>query len=95
MKVDGLVPFPENYLFAEKESPGIPATTSDLADSPGVALAGDAFDKGITQRLSQHLAELPDIRQDRVEQLRTAIAEGQYPLSNERIADAMLRDLLH
>ena len=44
--------------------------------------------------LEAKVASAPDIRQDRVEQLRQAIASGTYSVSDEQLADAMLRDTL-
>ena len=36
----------------------------------------------------------PEIRQDRVAQLRQAVDSGTYSVSNEALAGAMMRDLL-
>lgn len=37
----------------------------------------------------------PEIRQDRVTQLRQAIDSGTYSVSNEALAEAMMHDLMH
>jgi len=42
--------------------------------------------------LSAKLANVPDIRQDRVATLSQAIHNGGYSVSNQQIAVAMLRD---
>ncbi|HUN90335.1 MAG TPA: flagellar biosynthesis anti-sigma factor FlgM [Terriglobales bacterium] len=44
--------------------------------------------------LGTQASSAPDIRQDRVAELRQAIASGTYSVSNEALAGAMMRDLL-
>ena len=43
--------------------------------------------------LSAELAQVPEVRQDRVESLRRALDNGSYDVSNEQIAEALLADL--
>ncbi len=43
--------------------------------------------------LVSQLNSLPDVRQDKVDSLRTAIQQGQYKVSPEQIAAAMYRDM--
>ena len=59
--------------------------------------APDATELSSDIRLSGLLAKAaaaPDVRQERVDQLRQAIASGTYSVSDEQLADAMLRDLM-
>ena len=42
--------------------------------------------------IGQRLAETPDVRREKVEELRRLIAEGKYHVSGTDIADAMLRE---
>lgn len=44
--------------------------------------------------IAQQATEAPEIREDRVAQLRQEIDSGTYSVSNEALADAMMRDLL-
>ncbi len=44
--------------------------------------------------LEGKVASAPDIRQDKVDQLRQAIASGTYSVTDEQLADAMIRDAL-
>ena len=39
------------------------------------------------------LEQVPEIRHDRVDSLRRALQEGAYEVSDEQIAEALLRDL--
>ncbi len=67
-----------------------------LSQSVGKPSAGDSVSlskeakmlAGIRQRLS----ETPDIRRERVEALKSAIANGTYHVASGDIADAMLRE---
>ena len=43
--------------------------------------------------LLQRMAEVPDVRQEKVDHLRQAVNEGTYSVSSDQIADAMLNDL--
>jgi len=42
--------------------------------------------------LKAKLEGVPEVRQQRVDQLRSALAQGNYPISPEHIAQAMLAD---
>ena len=43
-------------------------------------------------RLSSQIANVPEVRQDRVASLKSAIQSGSYSVSNAQIAQAMARD---
>ena len=45
----------------------------------------------LLERLEKSLATLPDIDADRVEAVKTAIANGDYTIDAEKIADALIR----
>jgi flagellar biosynthesis anti-sigma factor FlgM len=59
---------------------------------------------GVTSELSPDVVRLsslevqaesaPDVRQEKVNALRDAISSGTYQVSNESLADAILRDVL-
>ncbi len=44
--------------------------------------------------LEKHINELPEIRQSRVEPLRTAIESGRYNVSSAKIADAIFAAMI-
>lgn len=46
------------------------------------------------QAIRQKLAEVPDIRQDKVDELKRAIQSGSYRVSGKDIADKMLGRIL-
>lgn len=45
----------------------------------------------LLHRIRQRLEETPDVRAERVQALKEAIARGEYRVSGQAIADAMLR----
>ena len=46
----------------------------------------------VVQTLKAHLGKLPEIRQQKVDSLKQAIAEGRYQTHPQQIADAMFAD---
>ncbi len=46
----------------------------------------------VVQTLKAHLDKLPEIRQQKVDLLKQAIAEGRYQTHPQQIANAMLAD---
>lgn len=58
-----------------------------LADVPHL-FTGSA----VVQTLKAHLDKLPEIRQQKVDSLKQAIAEGRYQVHPQQIADAMFAD---
>ena len=75
----------------------------DQAQKPSAKAGGQKVQGGDSADLSSDVqlsgleakvASSPDIRQDRVDQVRQAIASGTYSVSDEQLADAILRDIL-
>ena len=64
---------------------------SDKSQATGTA---DASSDVQLSGLEAKVVSAPEIRQDRVDQLREALASGTYSVSDEQLADAMLRDIL-
>lgn len=61
-----------------------------------VSLGGDKIElshKGAkVSRMVDQIKQMPDVRQDRVDELRQKITSGEYDPSSETIADAILKD---
>lgn len=63
--------------------------------SEGVRSMGDQLEISDAARLASQLAEVPDIRQDRVDSIKAAIADGSYEteeklsLALDRLLDEM------
>jgi flagellar biosynthesis anti-sigma factor FlgM len=46
------------------------------------------------QRIKARLADIPDIREERVQELKAEIAKGTYRVSGEKIAEKMVEEAL-
>ncbi|MCW3488764.1 flagellar biosynthesis anti-sigma factor FlgM [Dethiobacter alkaliphilus] len=66
------------------------------ADRPQESAKGDKLsisgEAAKVQELVKAASELPEVRMERVEQLKEAIAKGEYKLDSKIIAAAMLKD---
>ena len=51
-----------------------------------------SFSSSRVRELEQLVANVPDIRKDRVQSLKTALQEGRYELQAEQVSSAMLAD---
>lgn len=71
-------------------------TTASKTGTTGVRMT-DPSDQATDVRLSgleREASSAPEIREDRVHQLRQAIASGTYSVTDEQLAEAMIRDAL-
>ncbi len=66
------------------------ARSIEPASSPASQGVGDRLELSDAGKIAGQLAEIPDIRADRVEQLRAAIASGNYE-TEERLGVAVDR----
>lgn len=66
-----------------------PLQVSSSTSGDQASLSPDATQ---LSNLSMALANVPDVRQDRVQAVSSAIQNGSYSVSNQQIAGAMLRD---
>jgi negative regulator of flagellin synthesis FlgM len=93
MRIDGTNPWssveavnsvpPENNMPKGQIQSGDEGT-DDAQLSPDAALASSLHAK---------LAQVPEVRQEKVGQLRQSVNEGTYTVSSEQIASAMLNDI--
>ena len=66
-----------------------PIENKGVVESDKVNLSTVALETG---KLVDRLKELPDVRQDRVEELQQQIASGNFQPTSIAIADAILKD---
>ena len=65
------------------------------ADSVNVSLSSEAKDLAEAKNKALNIAmNAPDIREDRVAELKRKISSGEYQIDSEKIADGMLREAL-
>ncbi len=65
---------------------------ADSQKTSGVDTTALSTGQGRVAALVSQLQNVPDVRQDKVDSLRTAIQQGEYKVSPEQIAAAMYRD---
>jgi flagellar biosynthesis anti-sigma factor FlgM len=53
-----------------------------------------SFAGGAVSALKSRLASMPEVRQERVQALRQALASGAYRVNSQQLADAVFNDLL-
>ncbi len=95
MKIDGYSPLPESSLPKRGGKLDQSSAKNQAEGASGIQdEARLSVDREKTSRLESVVAGLPEVRQDRVEQLRGAMQEGRYQISDEQLADAMISDLL-
>jgi len=95
MRVSDSILFPNDSNVGEKAGGTDTRKAQDQASSVGFSqdLTDFSTDPQKVQELKTQLANLPDVRQERVQELRKAVQDGTYEVSTDKIADAMLADL--
>jgi flagellar biosynthesis anti-sigma factor FlgM len=95
MRVDGPFPLAENT-----PTQGVTRSGSSAQQSPATAVKSDqdqaqlSVDNSTLQQLKASLAQLPEVRQDRVDALRQAVSTGNYQVSDQQLGGAIGSDLL-
>jgi flagellar biosynthesis anti-sigma factor FlgM len=94
MRIDAALPLPENQPTTKVASSGssVPQNNSAPVGS-GQDQAQLSADRNTLQNLKAKVAQVPEIRQDRVNTLRAAISSGSYQVSDQQLANAMGSDL--
>ena len=95
MRVDAPLTFPENLQpqkVSRSGSPNQPDRSASI--SSGQDQAQLSVDNDTIQSLKSSLAEMPEVRQERVQALRQAVASGSYQVSDQQLSDAIRSDLL-
>jgi len=95
MRIQGSISFPENQDITDKLG-GVNAPKVQ-GQSDRVGFTQDetnlSADLQKVQTLKAQLANLPDVRQERVQELQAAVQNGTYEVGAGKIADAMMTDL--
>ncbi|MGO8818156.1 MAG: flagellar biosynthesis anti-sigma factor FlgM [Terriglobia bacterium] len=95
MRINGALPLPENLQTQKVATSG--GTPSQISPTPAGSrqdLAQLSLDNTTMQRLKATLAQVPEIRQERVQALSQAISGGSYQISDQQLSDAIGADLL-
>ncbi len=95
MRVDGPLPLPENTQTTGVTRSGSTGQSgSTVSVNSGADEAQLTVDGQTIQALQGSLAQLPEVRQERVEALRQAVGSGSYQVSDQQLGDAMGSELL-
>lgn len=71
-----------------------PVQGSEVPSRPGEDSAQLAFSREAIATLKAQLAQMPEIRQERVAALRQAVANGTYQITPQQVAHAMFQELM-
>jgi negative regulator of flagellin synthesis FlgM len=94
MRVIDSISFPEHQdLSVKVGSANAPKAQGQSAAMLTKDATAFSTDQQKVSDLKAQLANLPDIRQEKVKQLRNAVQTGTYEVSAGKIAEAMLTDL--
>ena len=90
MRIDGNSPLPQGIGPERSEK----VAKTDQAAAPGSQdQTSFSSDKASLSWLSAQAMQMPEIRQDRVASLKSAIEKGNYALDPDQIAEAMLNEM--
>jgi len=92
MRIDLNTRLPETYGASSRSKTG--ATTDRAAAGAGEDQAHFSPEHQRVQRLEAEAGNLSDVRRDKVEALRKAVAEGSYAPSAEQIAGSMMQEMI-
>lgn len=94
MKVDltGLTGSTIDNVTSTQRTPAEQAAISNVEPNTADDAATVSVDSARMTSMVAKATSAPEIREDKVEALRQAIANGQYNIDPAQIADAMIRD---
>jgi len=96
MRVSDSISFPENQDVTNKVGAG--DTPRVKGESGSIGFGQDEADLSAdlkkVQVLKTQLENMPEVRQEKVQELQKAISDGTYKVDSGKIADAMISDLL-
>jgi flagellar biosynthesis anti-sigma factor FlgM len=95
MRINGSISFPENQDITNKlgdvNAPKVHGQSDRVGSTQDETDLSADLQK--VQTLKAQLANLPDVRQERVQELQIAVQAGTYEVGAGQIADAMMTDL--
>ena len=70
-------------------------TTGRYGDTQGTAETPDKNSTFVMNKIRDRISIEPEVRADRVAELKAKIKSGEFQVDSERLAKAMLEDSLH
>lgn len=96
MRVDGPLPLPEStQTTGVTRSGSTGQSSSTVSVNSGADQAELSVDGQTLQALQASLAQLPEVRQERVEALRQAVGNGSYQVSDQQLGEAVGSELIN
>lgn len=93
MRIDSNLP--ANLMIeSSRTAKGVKSVAGDQGAEGRADQASLSTDRSTVQSLESEVALVPDIREEKVQALRSAIKDGSYRVNPEQIAAAMYRDLM-
>ena len=81
----------ENKIKVKKSNQAGETAAGNVAANDSVSLSSGSRD---VQKIKEILLETPDIRTEKVAELKARIESGEYQVDSRQLADKMLADLL-
>jgi negative regulator of flagellin synthesis FlgM len=81
----------ENKIKVKKSNQAEETAAGNVAANDSVSLSSGSRD---VQKIKEILLETPDIRTEKVAELKARIESGEYQVDSRQLADKMLADLL-
>lgn len=82
-------------LAAEAQVSGVEKASNPPAPKPSlVSSANDEAQVSTAASLANQASSLPDVRSEKVESVKSAIADGSYNVSSSDVAQSMLNHML-
>jgi len=100
MKIDPRIQFPndpasqqvKNSRTAPANSESTSSSSSGISSASGEDTVRLSSAHGEVQTLAAGLAQVPDVRSDRVQALQAKVRDGQYNPGSGEVADAMIKE---
>ncbi len=80
-----------NKIKVKKSAQAVETTSGSVAGKDSVSLSSGSRD---VQKVKDILQETPDVRMEKVAELKARIESGNYNVDSRQLADKMLADLL-
>ena len=98
MYIDPTIQFPNDSQPDQVTGARNPSAPAASAKAPAAAPASDgdtvrlSSTHGEVQALTANLANVPEVRTDRINSLREQVGQGRYQPSSQNVADAIVRE---
>ena len=86
--------FQKVHRQKERVSPSTQDPTSTNTQQPITDQVTVSHGGTVHQVIQDILKQVPEVRQERIDQIRTALESGDYQVSGHQVADRLIKDIL-